>query len=146
MANNFFKYLNMSSIIPDVNKFSFFENYTKPELSIADIDIDEIKNFQNIENVKCDVYNMILKKDYNNLKKYANSYYIQTNSKRQTPLMFACKIGDPIAVKILLNEVGNISLNYKSAIDYAIENGNSTIINMINQYEFPNQGVKTNLS
>lgn len=125
----------MSSIITNINNFSFFENYDKPELSTIDIDIELDDSKISNDKIKCDVYNMILQKDYETLKEYAKSSYIQTNTKRQTPLMLACKIGDPIAVKILLNEAGNISLNHKTAFDYAVENGNSKIINMLKPYE-----------
>ena len=128
----------MSLLMTNINNFSFVDTYIKPELSDIDIDIDNIIVDNNPDitlNIKCDVYSMILKKDYENLQKYANSIYLQTNAKRQTPLMLACKLGDIEAVKILLNEVGHISLNNKAAIDYAVENGNTDIINLLIKYE-----------
>lgn len=136
----------MSSLMTDINNFSFTENYLKPKLSTIDIDVDDIimndegvvvkiENLETINNIRCDVYKMILQKDYDSLRRYAESSYMQTNTKRQTPLMLACKLGDVEAVKILLNEVGNISLNHKTAMDYAIENGSHEIINMLIRYE-----------
>lgn len=136
----------MSSLMTNINNFSFTENYLKPKLSTIDIDVDDIimndkgivvkiDNLEKVTDIKCDVYNMILKKDYDGLRKYAESSYMQTNTKRQTPLMLACKLGDITAVKILLNEVGNVSLNHKTAIDYAIENGDVNIIKLLNRYE-----------
>lgn len=129
----------MSLLMTNINNFSFVNTYIKPELSAIDIDIDNIIIYNNNSDItldiKCDVYSMILKKDYENLQKYANSNYLQTNAKRQTPLMLACKLGDIEAVKILLNEVGHISLNYKTAIDYAVENGNADVINLLIKYE-----------
>lgn len=128
-------------LLADINNFSFYKKYTKPNLSLIDIDIDNINSKQDFiknikhDDIKCSVYLMILNHEYEKLKKYSESSYIQTNLNRQTPLMLACKIGDIKAVKILLNEVGNISLNHKTAIDYAYENGDKEIINLLSQYE-----------
>ena len=128
-------------LLADINNFSFYKKYTKPNLSLIDIDIDNIDSKQDFiknikhDDIKCSVYLMILNHEYEKLKKYSESSYIQTNLNRQTPLMLACKIGDIKAVKILLNEVGNISLNHKTAIDYAYENGDKEIINLLSQYE-----------
>lgn len=117
----------------NINNFSFSNNYIKPVLSPIDVDIDLLTSKSRS---KCSVFNMIINKDYSNLKNYSSSSYIQTNTNRQTPLMLACKIGDPLAAKILLNEAGIISLNHKTAIDYARENGNKEIIDMLSKYEF----------
>ena len=128
-------------LLADINNFSFYKKYTKPNLSLIDIDINNIDSKQDFiknikhDDIKCSVYLMILNHEYEKLKKYSESSYIQTNLNRQTPLMLACKIGDIKAVKILLNEVGNISLNHKTAIDYAYENGDKEIINLLSQYE-----------
>lgn len=128
-------------LLADINNFSFYKKYTKPNLSLIDIDIDNIDSKQDFiknikhDDIKCSVYLMILNHEYEKLKKYSESSYIQTNLNRQTPLMLACKIGDIKAVKILLNEVGNISLNHKTAIDYAYENGDKEIINLLSRYE-----------
>lgn len=128
-------------LLADINNFSFYKKYTKPNLSLIDIDIDDIDSKQDFiknikhDDIKCSVYLMILNHEYEKLKKYSESSYIQTNLNRQTPLMLACKIGDIKAVKILLNEVGNISLNHKTAIDYAYENGDKEIINLLSRYE-----------
>lgn len=122
-------------LLTNINNFSFYKKYSKPNLTPIDINIDNVDNKNNIDNIKCSVYKLILNHDYEKLKKYSESTYIQTNLNRQTPLMLACKLGDIRAVKILLNEVGNISLDHKTAIDYAYENGNKEIINLISQYE-----------
>ena len=54
----------------------------------------------------------------------------------QTPLMYACYIGNVNYVNQLLRQCGRLDANNNSALDYARDNGCEEIINKISQYEY----------
>jgi len=70
------------------------------------------------------------------IKEYLPTYCTEYNSLKQTPLMYACLLGNIDAAKLLLQDIGKIDLNGKISLFYAIKSGNEEVINYIKQYEY----------
>lgn len=114
----------------DINKVDFSKKFIKPEFKPIDFDISNYK-ISLETNIK--EFKFVITNDLNNIIEYANSNYIRYNYLHQTPLMLACELNNLEAVKLLLNEVGQIDRTGKSSLDYAI-NG-SEVYNLIKIYE-----------
>lgn len=115
----------------NILKYNFNKKYEKP--IITGVDIDILKTIT--EDIKLPAFNAIVNNDFKYIEEYSKSNYSETNARRQTPLMLACFIGKLHMVEKLINECGQVDLNYRSAIDYARMNGNGAIISLIEEFE-----------
>ena len=96
--------------------------YQKPSLTKLEKDIYPLT----IENIKSEItnshinpiYNDIFNNNINGIKNYISKNRIFFNMSKQTPLMFAAKLGNIDAVKLLINEHGRIDTLGRCAINF----------------------------
>lgn len=118
-----------------VLNFKSTKEYKKPKLTQLDIDFSKIeidkilkdeklkKDFEiNLNKSLNKIYKYIYFNNFEKIIEYIKNNKILYNISRQTPLMFASKIGNYHAVQILLNEHGRIDSYGNFAYDYAITN------------------------
>jgi ankyrin repeat protein len=67
------------------------------------------------------IYNDIFNSNFEGITNYTSKNQIFFNLSKQTPLMFACKINNIEAVKLLINEHGRIDIHGKFAIDFTTD-------------------------
>ena len=68
---------------------------------------------------------------------YLKNYTTEINFTNQTPLMYSVYVNNIHFVKILLKyDVGKVDDFNKSALDYAYDVGNESIIELLEQYEY----------
>ena len=96
--------------------------YQKPSLTELEKDIYPL-NYETIKNIIINshinpIYNDIFNNNFEGIKNYASKNKIFFNMSKQTPLMFAAKINNIDAVKLLINEHGRIDNSGRCAINF----------------------------
>jgi hypothetical protein len=118
----------------DLYKLQLNSVFQKPLLSPVDIDINN--DFEYTDGILLPIFKAVCNNDTNTVKSYSTSNYIETNLKRQTPLMLATKLNNVNMVKLLLNECCQIDEDNMSALNYSIKyNSCSEIYDMLSKYE-----------
>ena len=114
-----------------IENFDTKKNYIKPEMFSLDIDF---RSFKESGDQKTNIrsFRMILNKEYEELSKYND---FEFNYSGQNGLMFAAYLGDPIAVKLLIKEVGMLDDFETCALEYAIQSGDQECIRLLSEYE-----------
>lgn len=109
------------------------KEYVKPNLSEVDYDINLLPLLS--KKILLPIFRAVYEENIDEIKKYVEGKYMETNIKRQTPLMFAVKLNKIEIVKLLLFEVGQIDSIGKTALDYAKEIKNEKMIKLLEKYE-----------
>lgn len=118
----------------DLYKLHINKIFQKPILSSIDIDINnEILDYNSI---MLPIFKAIYNDDIKTVMEYSEKEYIESNLKRQTPLMLAAKLNNYKMVKILLNESCLVDEDRMSALKFAIKyEASSEIIDLLSQRE-----------
>lgn len=118
----------------DLYKLHINKIFQKPILSSIDIDINnEILDYNSI---MLPIFKAIYNDDIETVMEYSEKEYIESNLKRQTPLMLAAKLNNYKMVKILLNESCLVDEDRMSALKFAIKyEASSEIIDLLSQRE-----------
>lgn len=118
----------------DLYKLHINKIFKKPILSSIDIDINnEILDYNSI---MLPIFKAIYNDDIKTVMEYSEKEYIESNLKRQTPLMLAAKLNNYKMVKILLNESCLVDEDRMSALKFAIKyEASSEIIDLLSQRE-----------
>ena len=120
--------------ILDLYKLHINKIFKKPNLSLIDIDINN--EILDHESIMLPIFRAIYNDDFEKVKEYAEREYVESNLKRQTPLMLAAKLNNYKMVKLLLNESCLVDENQMSALKYAIKyNASSEVIDLLLQRE-----------
>lgn len=109
------------------------KEYVKPNFSEVDYDINLLPSLS--KKILLPIFRAVYEENTNEIKKYVEGKYMETNIKRQTPLMFAVKLNKIEIAKLLLFETGQIDSIGKTALDYAKENKNEKMIELLEKYE-----------
>ena len=109
------------------------KEYVKPNFSEADYDINLLPSLS--KKILLPIFRAVYEENIDEIKKYVEGKYMETNIKRQTPLMFAVKLNKIEIAKLLLFETGQIDSIGKTALDYAKENENEKMIELLEKYE-----------
>lgn len=109
------------------------KEYVKPNLSEVDYDINLLPLLS--KKILLPIFRAVHEENIDEIKKYVEGKYMETNIKRQTPLMFAVKLNKIEIAKLLLFEVGQIDSIGKTALDYAKEIKNEKMIELLEKYE-----------
>lgn len=109
------------------------KEYVKPNLSEVDYDINLLHLLS--KKILLPIFRAVYEENIDEIKKYVEGKYMETNIKRQTPLMFAIKLNKIEIAKLLLFEVGQIDSIGKTALDYAKEIKNKEMIELLEKYE-----------
>lgn len=109
------------------------KKYVKPNLSEVDYDINLLPLLS--KKILLPIFRAVYEENTDEIKKYVGGKYMETNIKRQTPLMFAVKLNKIEIAKLLLFEVGQIDSIGKTALDYAKEIKNEKMIELLEKYE-----------
>lgn len=118
----------------DLYKLHLNKIFQKPVLSLIDIDINN--DIVDYNTIMLPIFKAIYDDDINKVKEYAEKEYIESNLKRQTPLMLAAKLNNYKMVKILLNESCLVDEDQMCALKFAIKyNASSEIIDLLSQRE-----------